>query len=610
MARRRSASRSLVGYGTVLAVLLLAPTLVVLTFIRSLPDSSSSAFKKHAAGSGSSGGSRAAGRPGPRLHDQLDDARSAGGSTAAKGAWAASLHADAGLQQQQQQAEEPRRGAGGAEAEQQQQQQAQQTQQQQQQEQQQQQQQQQGGQQVRQGQVARGQAPVLPAEQPNPQQHAARKQRYAAKKAQQAQQQLQPATVYTGTYPRWPSVLPKGSGKPQALPGCKDKDSQQLCAAWARQGDCDTNPGYMYFHCAAACGLCQAVYLHGNETLQQVEVAPGVLMPTVGYGTAGLVELTADAVFTAIRIGYRLVDSAEACEWYQEDLVGWGWRASGIKREHLFITTKLHPRHHGYWTTLEMFAKSLRELQTDYIDMMLLHYPECWGSLCSEDKPPEGTWQDSWFALEQLVREGKLRAAGVSNFNLDQMRELVQIAEVKPAVLQANSDLLTQNRELQAFCRRHGILLQAYSSMGGQYLMRSGKRNPVLAHPAVVSIAQRLGRTPGQVVLRWALQHGQAVIPRTSRMDRMKENLDLFSFNLTDQDMLALDALDGSPQSAGGSSGSGSSSSSRKVKGGSSSIGGGGSGTESSRKSLVGSGSSSGSSESRGKGGTQRAAGS
>lgn len=284
MARRpkKAGRASLVGYGTVLAVLLLVPTLVVLTFMRGLPDSSSGGFKKHDAGG--SGSSRAAARPGPRLHEQLDSngqqakagsaalGRSAGlgqpdrsrssSQAGAKGAAAASLHADSAAQQQQElgqrgaveQADQhtlehrlqkqqqggqkheqiPNQAEAGQQQAQQVQQQAQQAQRQ---------QQPQGRQQVRQGQVVRGQAPQQPEEPPDPQQQAARKQRYAAKKAQQAQQQLQPAAVYTGSYPRWPSALPKGSGKPQALPGCRDRDDPQQCATWERQGDCDTNPG-------------------------------------------------------------------------------------------------------------------------------------------------------------------------------------------------------------------------------------------------------------------------------------------------------------------------------------------------------------------------------
>lgn len=227
MARRRSASRSLVGYGTLLAVVLLAPTLVVLTFMRSLPDSTSAGFKKHdeASGSGGSTGRVAAGA-GPRLHEQLDADRSGSRTNAAKGTGAASLHAHADAVGQQQEQKEPP-SAQAAEVQQQSPKQ----------------QQQQAQQQVRQGQVARGQAPLLPDEPPDPQQQAARKQRYAAKKAQQAQQQLQPKAVYSGPFPRWPSALPKGSGVPHVLPGCGDKDSPQRCADWARQGDCDTNPG-------------------------------------------------------------------------------------------------------------------------------------------------------------------------------------------------------------------------------------------------------------------------------------------------------------------------------------------------------------------------------
>ncbi|KAL4451545.1 hypothetical protein ABPG75_007207 [Micractinium tetrahymenae] len=346
-------------------------------------------------------------------------------------------------------------------------------------------------------------------------------------------------------YPPWTDTLLRAGGKPLPRPNCRDRQPAKDCQAWAKRGECESRPEFMFGSCAASCGLCRTAYLHGSEVAQQVELMPGVMMPMVGYGTAGLTDLTADAVFTAIRVGYRLIDSAGAREWYREDLVGWGWSASGIKREHLFITSKIHPRHHGYWSMLEVFSEALQDLQTDYVDLMLLHYPECWPELCGDVKV-EGTWRDSWAALEQLVLEKKLRAIGVSNFNLQQMRELVGMAKVKPALLQANSDLLRQDWELQAFCKLHGIQFQAYSSLGGQWLVQTqGTWNPVLEHPVLLQIAAAHKKTPAQVALRWALQHGQAVVPRTTKVNRLEENLALFDFDLSDGEMQLLDSLDG-----------------------------------------------------------------
>ena len=217
-----------------------------------------------------------------------------------------------------------------------------------------------------------------------------------------------------------------------------------------------------------------------------------------------------------------------------------------------------------------MVAQTLRDLHTKYVDLVLLHYPECWGTLC--EGKPEGTWQDSWAALEELAREGSVRAIGVSNFNVGELDQLLKLARVKPALVQSNSgargcgrcplrvwggraglvvregggaaflpplrclcprcrrparahcphppspapsrplrraDLLRADAPVQAFCRKHGITFQGYSTLGGQWLAQAQGRNPVVGHSLVAELADRHGKTPGQVVLRWALQHGQ-----------------------------------------------------------------------------------------------------
>lgn len=133
-------------------------------------------------------------------------------------------------------------------------------------------------------------------------------------------------------------------------------------------------------------------------------------MPIVGFGTAGLGPGARDAVRHALQVGYRHIDTAQAREWYREDLVGEGIVASGIPRSDLFITSKLHPRHFGYNSSIIQFELTLQDLGSAYVDLFLLHYANCWGNLCKEE--PEGTWKESWRALEQLVRAGKVKAIG------------------------------------------------------------------------------------------------------------------------------------------------------------------------------------------------------
>lgn len=180
-----------------------------------------------------------------------------------------------------------------------------------------------------------------------------------------------------------------------------------------------------------------------------------------------------------------------------------------------------------------------------YLDAFLLHYPQCFGNLCQHE--PQGTWRDSWRALEALYAKGTLRAIGVSNFAPSQLDELLQFAHVKPHIVQSWMDPLHQERPLRALCAKHGVLFQAYSTLGTQHRTSF---NPVLKHPVLSRIGSDIGKSPAQVALRWAVQHGAAVIPRSRSPIRMKGNLQLDQFTLTEAQMGAIDALDGTDPSA------------------------------------------------------------
>jgi diketogulonate reductase-like aldo/keto reductase len=331
---------------------------------------------------------------------------------------------------------------------------------------------------------------------------------------------------------------------PSLRPGCADESPH--CEEWAADGNCRKNPAHMFTECLASCGGCDASYKHAIP--QSIELRYRQKMPTIGFGTAGLGAKTKEIVEMALKEGYRRIDSAQAREWYRENLVGAALRAvsSTISRDQIFITTKVHPRDLGSHATKAAIEKSLKDLNTNYLDLVLLHYAECWGDLC-QGKSPEGTWEESWAELEALVAQGVIQSIGVSNFSIDQLASLLSIATVKPSLVQSNYEPLRPARGLQAFCERNGIHFESYSTLGGQYggdpsLQR---KNPVLEHPEIVALAKRKEKSPAQIVLRWALQLGQTVVPRTTRVGHMRENAAIFDFDLTDDDMNLLESLAG-----------------------------------------------------------------
>ena len=249
----------------------------------------------------------------------------------------------------------------------------------------------------------------------------------------------------------------------------------------------------------------------------------GRSIPQVGLGVwkAPRGRGTRHAVSAALELGYRHVDTARI--YGNEADVGAGVRKSGVPREQVFVTTKLWNEDQGYDATLRAFDASLERLALDYVDLYLLHWPVA------------GKRLDSWRALERLHAEKRARAIGVSNFLSRHLDELLAVAAVVPAVNQIEVSPFLQQRETRDFCTRHGIVVEAYSPL------THGQR---LDHPTVLAVAARARRSPAQVLLRWAIQHGLVVLPKSTREERIRENAAIFDFTLDAEAMAALDGCE------------------------------------------------------------------
>jgi diketogulonate reductase-like aldo/keto reductase len=260
-------------------------------------------------------------------------------------------------------------------------------------------------------------------------------------------------------------------------------------------------------------------------------------MPALGLGVLGreTPELVTDAVEAAIATGYRLIDTAAS--YGNEPQVGEGIRRSGIDRSEVFVTTKLWLSKYGYQSALRAFDVSLRRLGLDYVDLYLLHWPV--------PSDFEATIE-SYRAAETLLACGRVRAIGVSNFSPAHLMALMDRRQVTPAVNQVELHPLFQQRDLREAHARHGIVTQAWSPLGGSVrrFADPGKASDPLQHPTVLSLAEKYGRTPAQVVLRWHVEHGFSAIPKSFRPERIAENFDIFGFALAEEDIAAIDALD------------------------------------------------------------------
>lgn len=268
--------------------------------------------------------------------------------------------------------------------------------------------------------------------------------------------------------------------------------------------------------------------------MDQLKLNSGVEMPALGLGVFQTPpEETRTAVQAALSTGYRHIDTAAA--YGNEREVGQAIHASGIDRDEVFIETKIWISDYGYDQTLHGFDKSARKLGVDHIDLLILHQ-----ALPSDfDKTLE-----AYRALETLLEQGKVRAIGVSNFMVEHLNRLLEKATVVPAVNQIEVHPYFQQRRVQALGAERGILTQAWSPIGGITFYRDGTHGSTLEDPVIGRIAQAHGKSPAQVMLRWHLQQDRSVIPKSTKPHRIAENLDVFDFDLSADELAAVDALD------------------------------------------------------------------
>ena len=258
--------------------------------------------------------------------------------------------------------------------------------------------------------------------------------------------------------------------------------------------------------------------------MQTLKLNHGIKIPAIGFGTWHILlnGRAKQAVIEAIHAGYRLIDTAKI--YGNEKGVGAGVRESGIARENIFVTTKLWTSDQGYESAHKAFDASLNALGLDYVDLYLIHWP-------GSDKR-----RQSWQALEEIYEDGRAKSIGVSNYTIDHLEELLTYATVIPAVNQVEFHplLYDEQADLLNYCKEKGIMVESYSP-----LMRGNN----LQAQIFKEIGERHNKTPAQIVLGWCIQHGTIPIPKTSHPERMHENIDVFDFELTNDEMEAIDNL-------------------------------------------------------------------
>lgn len=250
----------------------------------------------------------------------------------------------------------------------------------------------------------------------------------------------------------------------------------------------------------------------------------GVEMPWLGLGVFLVKdgEEVVNSVKAALEVGYRSIDTAAIYK--NEEGVGKAIAESNVPREELFITTKVWNADHGFEATLAAFDVSLKKLGLDYLDLYLIHWP----------LPSQGKAVETWKALEKLYKDGRVRAIGVSNFKVHHLEEIIANCEIKPMVNQVEYHPRFNQSELHDFCKKHGIQLEAWSP-----LMQGG----LLEEPTLVEIAKKHNKSTAQIIIRWDIQTGVVTIPKSIKPHRIAENADVFDFELSQEDMDKINAL-------------------------------------------------------------------
>lgn len=256
-----------------------------------------------------------------------------------------------------------------------------------------------------------------------------------------------------------------------------------------------------------------------------VTTRSGIRIPQVGFGTYKVVDDPTAIIESAIDVGYRHLDTAQM--YGNEDAVGAAWVNSGIDREKFFLTTKLDNPNHEPDVARRSFEKSLKDLRTDYVDLFLIHWPL--------PMYYDGDFNKTWEVLEGFLADGRARSIGVSNFEPHHLEQLFTTAKHLPEVNQIESHPYMQNDAAHAFDSSHQILTEAWSPLA---------RGQILGDPVLAQIGKTHGKTPAQVALRWAVQRGDIVIPKASTRERQEENLHIFDFELSEEEMGRVRALD------------------------------------------------------------------
>jgi 2,5-diketo-D-gluconate reductase A len=257
--------------------------------------------------------------------------------------------------------------------------------------------------------------------------------------------------------------------------------------------------------------------------MEYVTLANGVKMPILGYG---VYQVKADecerCVLDALDVGYRHIDTAQS--YFNEEQVGSAIKKSGIAREELFLTTKVWVEHYGYEECKKSVLTSLEKLDTDYIDLMLLHQPF-------------NDYYGAYRALEDLYEEGKLRAIGVSNFYPDRLVDIAAFTKIPPMVNQVETHIFNQQKTAKEYMDKYNVQMEAWAPFGEG-------RGGTFDNPVIAEIAAKYGKSTAQVMLRWHIQRGIVVIPKSTHKERMAENFNVFDFALSDEDMAKIAALD------------------------------------------------------------------